>query len=475
MFARRLREHEKEKGPVTRNAKSVFLKEIKIPVMVSSITTAVIVYVMCAMDVGFNPASFISVFILVAVMSVFLIIQLRAKEEEILKDNDAVVLMCILLVTGILVLQIVKEYASPFIFPVSAFAIIAAMLLSVRIGIIYALVMSIFAAMLAGARFDVFFVMVCSGFAVIINIDKIRKRSDFVSSGLKAAGASALIVSMFYFLGGYGLREYLKILFYCVLNGAASVIIILTLMPIFEKLFSRVTNIKLIELSDFNNPLLKRLMVEAPGTYHHSLMTAAISEAAADAIGENSLLARVGAYYHDVGKLKNPQYFIENQTGEANPHDPLTPAMSSLILFSHIKDGAALAKKYRLDKEIIDCIEQHHGTTTIHFFYHKALESNPDTNPDVFRYPGPKPQTKTAAIIMIADSCEAAVKSLEEPTAVRIQETVDKIINNKFTDGQFSDSPITLKDLQSIGSSIVSSLISIYHARIEYKEDNDDK
>ncbi|MDR2192572.1 MAG: HDIG domain-containing protein [Endomicrobium sp.] len=470
VFARRLGERKKQ-GPVIRNTKSIASKEIKIPSLVSFIITAIIVYIMCIMDMGFNSSAFVAAFIFVSVMAVFLITQLRERETETLKDSDAVVLMCILLITGILLLQIAKEYASPFIFPVSAFAIIAAMLLSVRIGVLYALMMSLFAGMLSEMRFDVFFVMFCSGCAVIINIEKIRKRSDFVSSGFKSAATSMLIVSMFYFLDAYSLHEYLKILFYCVLNFSAAVVIILTLMPLFEKLFSRVTNIKLIELSDFNNPLLKRLMVKAPGTYHHSLMTATIAESAADAIGTNSLLARVGAYYHDIGKLKNPEYFIENQSGAENPHDPLTPAMSSLILISHIKDGAAMAKKYNLDREIIDCIEQHHGTTSIHFFYHKALEANPDASPDSFRYPGPKPQSKVAAIVMVADSCEAAVRALEEPTPIRIQETVGKIINNKFTDGQFSDCPITLKDLQNIRKSIISSLISVYHARIEYKDD----
>jgi putative nucleotidyltransferase with HDIG domain len=424
---------------------------------------------------GVNSSGVISALIFVSTLAVFLFFQLREKEKETFQDSDAVVLMCILLITGVLVLQIAKEYVSPFLFPISAFVAIAAMLLSVRIGVIYALLMSIFAGMLSGIKFDVFFVMFCSGFAIIINIEKIRKRSDFISSSLKSAATAALIVGMFYLLDFYKTpKEFMKILSYCILNFAASIIIILTFMPLFEKLFSRVTNIKLIELSDFNNPLLKQLMVEAPGTYHHSLMTATIAEAAADAVGVNSLLARVGAYYHDVGKLKNPQYFIENQSGGTNPHDPLTPAMSSLILISHIKDGAALAKKHNLDKEIIDCIEQHHGTTSIHFFYHKALEANPDVNLDSFRYPGPKPQTKVAAIVMIADSCEAAVRALEEPTAVRIQDVVEKIINNKFTDGQFSDCPITLKDLQSIRNSIASSLISVYHARIEYKDGEND-
>jgi putative nucleotidyltransferase with HDIG domain len=210
-------------------------------------------------------------------------------------------------------------------------------------------------------------------------------------------------------------------------------------------------------------------MIEAPGTYHHSVMTADIAEQAANVINDNSLLARVGAYYHDIGKLKNPQYFIENQTSGYNPHDELTPTMSNLILVSHVKDGITLAKKYNIDDEIIDIIGQHHGTTLIHTFYHRALEENPDVDIENFRYTGLKPTTKIAAIVMLSDSSEAACRSIEEPTVPRIKDTVEKIINNKFIDGQFSDCPITLRDLEVIRDSIISTIIGIYHIRIEYK------
>jgi putative nucleotidyltransferase with HDIG domain len=210
-------------------------------------------------------------------------------------------------------------------------------------------------------------------------------------------------------------------------------------------------------------------MLEAPGTYHHSIMTADIAERAANAVNENSLLARVGAYYHDIGKINNPQYFIENQTLGYNPHDALTPEMSRLILISHVKDGASLARKSDIDNEIINIIEQHHGTTFMNSFYHRALEEGANVNIEDFRYQGPKPQTKVAAIVMMSDSCEAACRSIKESTAVRVKDMVEKIINNKFIDGQFSECPITLKDLEAIRNSIISTLVGIYHARIEYK------
>ncbi len=465
---------EKPKGPAIRNAKRLLLREIKIPIWLSILITVIVAYCMFVMGLGFSYKIMLSVGIFTVAVITFFVVQMYEKEKSIITDNDAIVLMCLLFIMGILVLQISKEYQymSPFIFPISAFVIMAAMLLSPRIGLLYAIMLSLFSGFLNNMSFDIFLVMLCSGVSVLVNIKKIRSRSDFIAIGLRVIIVNLLIITMFFLLSQYTLKEFERNLFYGVLNGIFSAIIILTFMPLFEKVFSRTTNIKLIELSDFNNPLLKRLMLEAPGTYHHSLMTAAIAEQAADAIHSNSLLARVCSYYHDIGKLKNPEYFIENQgTGVANPHDPLTPAMSSLILISHVKDGVALAKQHNLDKEIIDNIEQHHGTTMIHFFYHKALESNRETDIGNFRYPGPKPKTKVAAIIMIADSAEAACRSIEEPTAVRIQETVEKIINNKFTDGQFSDCPITLRDLQYIRDSVTSSLIGIYHARVEYKDD----
>ncbi len=187
----------------------------------------------------------------------------------------------------------------------------------------------------------------------------------------------------------------------------------LVTLPYLESFFSKITKIKLLELADFNQPLLKRLMVEAPGTYHHSLMMASIAEQAAEAIGANPLLARVGAYYHDVGKLSHPEYFIENQKPGEDPHAQLTPAMSGLIVSSHVKEGVALAREVNLDKAIIDCIEQHHGTSMMHFFYHKALEESPDTKAENFRYPGPKPKSKETAILMIADASEAASRPLK--------------------------------------------------------------
>jgi putative nucleotidyltransferase with HDIG domain len=468
-IARDIKTHS-SKGPVVRESRSLFSREIKIPVPISLIVTVIIVYCMFVMGlaIGYQTLKMFAAAIFTVASSVFFIVQIQKKEKAILKDNDAVVLMCLLFIIAMLIFQISKEYASAFLSPVAAFSLMAAMLLSVRIGMLYAVCLSLFVAFFNDMRFDIFLAMLCGG-VVVTNVENIRKRADFINAGFKIAGANITIVAMFYFFDSYDAQQFKDNLFYGALNGAVTVAILLVFMPLFEKVFSRITNIKLIELSDFNNPLLKRLMLEAPGTYHHSIMTADIAEQAANVVNEYSLLARVGSYYHDIGKLKCPQYFIENQNPGYNPHDALTPVMSGLILVSHVKDGAAFARKYNIDNEIINIIEQHHGTTPMHAFYHRALEANPDANIENFRYPGPKPTTKIAAIVMMADSCEAACRSIDEPTAARIKDMVEKIINNKFIDGQFSQCPITLKDLAMIKDSIISTTLGIYHARIEYK------
>lgn len=248
---------------------------------------------------------------------------------------------------------------------------------------------------------------------------------------------------------------------------------VLSSLKVFEYLFGVITNFSLLELADFNQPLLKRLILEAPGTYHHSLVVSNISEAAADAIGANSLLTRVGAYYHDIGKLVKPDYFTENQIAVANKHDDLEPSMSRLVILNHVKEGMELAKQYRLNPIIANFIPEHHGTSLMHYFYQKALTENPDVEEigeENYRYPGPKPQRKETAIVLLADSAEAATRAMEEVTPNRIEETVRKVINNKFIDGQLDESNLTLKEIETIAVSFTRSLNAVYHGRVKYPE-----
>jgi hypothetical protein len=235
-----------------------------------------------------------------------------------------------------------------------------------------------------------------------------------------------------------------------------------------------------------DQPLLQQLMVEAPGTYHHSIIVGNMVEAAAKSIGANSLLAKVAAYYHDIGKIKKPLYFIENQFDCENRHEKLAPSMSSLILIKHVKEGVELAKQHRLGKEIIDIIQQHHGKSFISFFYNKAMEARakaqstkgsmlPPVTPDDYRYPGPKPQTKEAGLVMLADVVEAACRSLSEPTPARIQGLVNRLVNNIFSDGQLEECELTLKNLHQIAKHFNQILATVHHKRIEYPTRENEK
>jgi len=254
------------------------------------------------------------------------------------------------------------------------------------------------------------------------------------------------------------------------LGGVTTGIVVLGLTPIIEIIFGYTSEIRLLELASLDQPLLKELMVKAPGTYLHSVITSQMAEAAAEEIGANSLLAKVAAYYHDIGKIKKPLYFVENQIGIENKHDRLTPSMSALIIISHVKEGVELAKHYHLGPEIIDIIKQHHGTRLITYFYQRAKEHNLDVKEEDFRYPGPKPQTKEAGLVMLADGVEAACRSLTNPVPSRIETTVQKVISDVFLDGQLDGCELTLKDMHKIAERFSKVLISIFHPRIEYPE-----
>ncbi len=258
------------------------------------------------------------------------------------------------------------------------------------------------------------------------------------------------------------------------LSGISSSFLTLGLLPLIENLFGYTTDIKLLELANLEHPLLEQMMLNAPGTYHHSIIVGNLSKAAAESIGAHPLLARVGAYYHDIGKLKMPHYYVENRKGFEDAHKNLTPSMSALIILSHVKEGVELAEKYKLGKKIKDIIQQHHGKSLCAYFYNRAKEQE---NPAIyvidendFRYPGPKPQTKEAGIVMLADQVEASSRVLEDPTPKRIESHVQNIIESIFLDGQLDECELTLKDLQAIQRSFTNILTAMFHHRVEYPE-----
>jgi len=292
------------------------------------------------------------------------------------------------------------------------------------------------------------------------------------------AGLVIGFANMSYLIGmglvrGLDFNIYIAESLFGLVNGVMSAVIVTGVLPIFENTFKITTDISLLELADLNHPLLKDMVMEAPGTYHHSLVVGNLAEAACEAIGANSLLARVGSYFHDIGKIEKASYFSENQSIDGSAHDKLSPTMSSLIITNHVKNGVELAQKHKLNKKIIDIIKQHHGTGLVFYFFKRALEKIPDevVGEQSFRYPGPKPQTKEAACVLLADSVEAASRALDEPTPSRIKGLVRKIINNKFIDGQLDECDLTLRDLEKISEVFIHILTGIFHTRVEYPEE----
>ncbi|HUU26874.1 MAG TPA: HDIG domain-containing protein [archaeon] len=323
------------------------------------------------------------------------------------------------------------------------------------------------------ANFSIYIVLLslAGGIAGAISVRRITSRSGQYISILYIAGAYILVIlAIDYGYRGDNLSTILAASGWCALNAFVATLVTVGLFPLFEYFFRITSNFTLLELSDLNRPLLKRLAIEAPGTYHHSIIIGSLAEAAAAGIGANPIYARVAGYYHDIGKLKKPQYFIENQGGKGNPHDKLSPKMSSLIIANHVKEGIELARKAKLPECIVDVVRQHHGNAPISFFFSKEKEQNPETTliKEDFCYPGPRPKTREAAIIMLADVTESASRTLNEPTPSRIKGLIKGLIDKKLHEGQLDETDLTLKDLTSIGQEFLTILIGVHHHRIDY-------
>jgi putative nucleotidyltransferase with HDIG domain len=342
----------------------------------------------------------------------------------------------------------------------------------------FSLIISVLASLVVGGRVEFFIYFFISSLVAAYGVRDCRERGVFIKTGLKVGLVNmALALSIEALYGSFYSLQALIALASAFIGGILVGVMATGILPVIEMSFGFTSDIKLLEQANLDQPLLRELMVQAPGTHHHSVIVSNMVEATAQAVKANPLLAKVAAYYHDIGKMKKPPYFVENQGGRENKHEKLAPSMSSLILISHVKDGVELAKKYRLGKEIIDIINQHHGTSLITFFYEKAKEQtakrggkSTQIKEEDFRYPGPKPQTKEAGLVMLADAVEAASKTLVDPTTARIQGMVQKIMNKVFSDGQLDECELTLKDLHEIAKSFNKTLSGIFHHRIDYPE-----
>ncbi|MFP4283033.1 MAG: HD family phosphohydrolase [Opitutales bacterium] len=378
----------------------------------------------------------------------------------------------------------------PYLFPVAMAPMLIAMLLGFGAGIICAVVLAMLNGLMQGNSISM---VVVSFFVALVGISLIRRtqvRTRVVRAGFYSGVMMAFAVLLF------ALRDSAEPLtiFYRMLTaigvGGLTGVVLIGFLPFWEGLFKTTTDITLLELTDFNHPLLRRLQLEAPGSYHHSLMVANLSENAAAAIGANPLVCRVCSLFHDIGKMVKPDYFTENQRDARNPHIERNPSMSALVIKAHVKEGTVLAREYRLPKIILDVIRQHHGTTLIQYFYYKALERRREqdqtseiagldaprieldkVNEDTYRYEGPRPQFKESAIIMLADSCEAAGRSLRKVTPQSIDELLVSIFRARIEDGQLDECPITYQELSRIRESFSFTLLNMLHARVEYPKE----
>lgn len=428
---------------------------------------------------------FIGLFLFIMLLVSFIYFYLSNEQtKEVHEKNHQLTLFTTVLLITILLMKVFSLMPVPYVdtgylFPVAMTSMLIRILLDEKLSIVGTVIISICAVLLFNGEVSGVFHITAGLYALISSISGVifltnqNRRSKIFEAGLFVALINIITLTAFMFMQNIQFSNTMQYVFYFAqgaISGVTSSVLTIGLLPFLEGTFGILSTIKLIELSNPNHPLLKKILTEAPGTYHHSVMVANLAEAACEAIGANGLLARVASYYHDLGKTKNPHYFVENQFNKINPHDHLPPERSRDIIRAHTTDGAKMLRKYRMPKEIIDIALQHHGTSLLQYFYVKAKKTDPEVKEDDFRYPGPKPQTKEAAIIMIADSVEAAVRSMKEPDMEKISELIRKIIQSKLTDGQFSECDLSLKELNRVEHTLNDTLQGIFHQRIEYPQ-----
>jgi putative nucleotidyltransferase with HDIG domain len=357
--------------------------------------------------------------------------------------------------------------------PIPAAAMLGAIFLGLRRTVMLCFLGSFLGSIVAPVETLTAFIYICNG-CLVSNwrLKHISERARLIPASVMTALVNCLsLVGLTLFDGDLAGRQFLQDLQAACLSGLMSGILASGLVPLIEQVMGLTTNLKLMELGNLNRPILRDLMLAAPGTYHHSVVVGSMVEAAAEAIGANPHLARVGAYYHDIGKIKKPLYFIENQTGE-NKHETLTPTMSALVLTGHVKEGVDMAREHRLPRQVVDIVEQHHGTSLMSYFFHKAQEcpgrAGQPINEGDFRYPGPKPASKEAGLVMLADICEAATRTLTDPTPLKIRDLVRTLVNRVFDDGQLDSSELILRDVTETIRVFTNILVGIYHHRIAY-------
>jgi len=358
--------------------------------------------------------------------------------------------------------------------PIAGITMTAEVLFKRKFSIVLATILPILFLLISGKDPYTFMFTMGSGLVAIYAVRFAEKRSDLLRASIYIIIANELLLTSIGFLMELSTREFLTLLIWGAGNGIVSVVLSLGIIPFFEVILNLPTNFRLIELSDLNTPIMKKMQIEAPGTYHHSINVANMAENAARAVKANALLVRVAALYHDIGKIPNAEYYVENNPGESK-HNYIKPSLSNSILKAHIKIGVEMAKEMKMPREVLSIVAQHHGTSLMKYFYHQALQDNPEGEIDKkdYHYQGPKPQNREAAIVMLADSVEAASRTLKNPSAARIDEFVQEIIEGKFREGQLNESTLTLRGLMKISIAFRRYITGVFHSRIEYPDDKD--
>jgi len=452
---------------------------------------------------------FLKRLVLTIVLLVAIYIYLKQGLRDIAKRNRAILVTAVCILLNLLIVRLIIELGEvaflndrtslsmlPYIAPYALAPILIAVLVGAAPAVLAALIISVLFGIIQNNSVEFLLIAFLSGVVGSFVSVNIRKRSKLLRAGFYAGGAAALAGAAVAAFSNYSVALIGQQTFIALLVGLLTGVLAVGLLPLFEQLFKITTEITLLELTDFNHPLLRRMQMEAPGSYHHSLMVANLAENAAASIGASPLLCRACSFFHDIGKLVKPEYFVENQRGGVNPHDEKNPSMSALVIKAHVKEGVEMARQHKLPRVIVDVIRQHHGTSLIMFFYYQAQQKqkggqsgtqNPfparngrppeevKVDESTYRYDGPKPAFKESAIIFFADAVEAASRSLKKVTQPAVEELIDNIVASRIEDGQLDECPLTFKELHEIRSSFVYTLLNMLHARIEYPKEGKSK
>ena len=406
-------------------------------------------------------------------------IYIKSNYVAVYKDTKKLALISLINIMS-LVFARALGFVSPLLMPFACAPMLISLLINYKISLVVSSLNMILISALNGFDIQVMMIGIVSSILASTLLKRMQQRNELLYTTVYIAIVSAIItVTTGMLISSDFMDVFIKsgISF---IGSILSGVFAMGILPFLESTFNEVTVLKLLELSNPNSPLLKKLLMEAPGTYHHSILVANLAELAAEEVGANAVIARVGAYYHDVGKTERPYFFGENLMGMENPHNKISPNLSASVIISHVKDGLELARKHNLPRVIQEIIEQHHGNTLVKYFYY-TMKNNSDNLEDIkeddYRYPGPIPSSKEAGIVMLADSTEAAVRSIKEPNKEKVDEMINNIINDKLATGQLNNCELTLKDLDKIRKCFMSSLNGMYHERVEYpkekkKEDN---